>query len=607
MTLEVERPLGAENSPAAVVKSNTPRRLWRGVAMVCALQVATLGWFLRVGWFFVDDFLFFSDARSPGPIWPFLRKPLFEHFSPVHRLVDLIFFRLFGLSWLAAALVLLALAVACTIAFARLAAALIADTAIVIAVTALYAMSLFFARNVNWWTGGTHLFLLTLASLISFDGFVRWVQSRRVSNLVVALAGYAFALLTHEQAMLLPCFLLLFRLLWLDRGPARVRRWASIVWRELPVWLAYGVLTVAALTNFLLNYYVSQDRPTMGQLVRFLWVSLAEGFIPTLALVKIPEAQLRSPTITVAVGVGLAILGIGFTIATRRRATRGWLFFAASFLLAVVPLGAGRIAQFGVNIGREPRYQMAPAFLVALVLGLVLSEERRVPSRSHPLAAHTRRWPVAVVIGLYLVLALRALPRVAVAGEAKGPRQFFRTFGQDVQAARSRGTEPVFFGRTVPDNVVPAWLSPLNQYAFVLPLVDAKLRVDDGRAAFVIDETGRLVRVTFAGSRALLQPAGTGCSPITSGRGVDVDLNPVAAGDGLILRVRSTADGQAVVRVLADDGARVTASDHSAPMARSTFFSYIPLTRVVHIQVELIAGGPVCVDEIALGFLHPAP
>jgi hypothetical protein len=583
---------------------------WRWVAAVCGMQFVVLGWFIRRGWFFVDDFLFFDQARSPGSAGTFLRRSLFEHFSPVHRASDYLFLHTFGMSWTAAAVVLLALAAACTAAFAHLASGLIADRRVVVGAAAVYGLSLFFARVASWWTGGTHLLLLTLFSLVAFDGHVRWVRTRAAAPLVCSLVAYCLALLTHEQAMLLPAFLVLFRLLWLDEGSASVRRWSRTLWREAWVWLTYAGLTGAALTNFLLNYYAPQGRPTPGELARFVWISLAEGFAPTLVLLKLPEGQLGSLPVTVALGLTFLVAVVVVSVRSRQRAIRAWAFFGLAFLIAVVPLGAGRISQFGVSIGREPNYQTAPAFLFVLVVALLVSQPRRsVRTRA---SSNPRRASVGLAVATvtYATLLARTLPDVAVATESVSPRSYFTQLDQGLAAAGARGETPVLFDQVVPDSVVPGWLAPMNWYSNALSLVHPSLRINDGDAGYVVDDSGRLARVDFVGSATLPLAApsvvGDCPAPAVPGGPLRLAVAPPLVGDDLLVRVRWSGIATGTVHVGGGDGVAHVGSDRAVGPGTTTFFTSLPLPTIADILVDAGPGTRGCVEEVVVGSLRPS-
>lgn len=465
------------------------------VALVVA-QVALLSLLTREGWFFVDDFLFLAQAREEQFSLDFLRLPLFEHFSPLHRVFDFALIRGFGLNWTVAHLVLLALAAACIGAFAALALSLFSRQ-LAFGLTAAYGTSVAFVRNIDWWTAGVHLFLLTAFSLLTILGFVRWYERRDGRWMAMSLIAYSLALCSHEQAMLVPAYLLLLRMFVLARGCART------LWSERRIWFGYSALTLLCVANFLTQYYHSRQPPSPVLVAKFLVVSLFEGFLPSLVAIKVPEATLISIPVSVLLGALVAAAAVLVSVRRSPKAWSAWAFFGASFVVAVLPLGIGRIGIDGVNVGRELHYLTAPGFLALLALGAAF-DPRFAPKQTpiRPAGPVRKILPVAmpVLVALYLVLLIRAGSRVHDSQwERVGVQGYFQRFQRDVAQLRSTGVEPVIMlPGQVPDAVIPAWLFPFNSYQHALALADPTLKFDGPGPRYLVDEEGRLGRADQA-------------------------------------------------------------------------------------------------------------
>ena len=172
------------------------RVAWGGIALVLVLQAAVVGWYTAHSWFYVDDFLFLRQAKDYELGGAFLRLPLFEHFSPFHRVADWLFMQAGTPSWPLAAAVLVILTFGCSLAFVYLLTAVTTRTGLVVGATAVYSLSLFFIRTSLFWTAGVHLLGLTLFSMLAFGGYVRWHRRRALRSLVLSIVGLALALLT---------------------------------------------------------------------------------------------------------------------------------------------------------------------------------------------------------------------------------------------------------------------------------------------------------------------------------------------------------------------------------------------------------------------------
>ena len=466
------------------------RRLFPAIiGSLITLQLALLSLLTHESWFFVDDFLFLGQARTNPFSLGFLRLGLFEHFSPIHRVIDYAFIRAFGLNWATAHIILLGFVASCAIAFAALANALFSSRRVTIAVVALYGNSLFFVRNVAWWTGGIHLFALTLASLLTLLGFVRWHQTASTRWIAFSFLAYTVALLSHEQAMTLPLVLLLLRLLLLAPKVTAV----GLLVQEWRIWSIYGALTAAAAWNFLAHYYLALPRPSSGLVVRFLGVSFFQGFLPSLMGIKIPESVLISRPFTVVVVLTIAGAVVVFSRLRSRGLWRPWVFLLLAFVISVLPLAMGRITLSGIAVGLDLRYQTAPAYLGLLAIGAAFDPRYAPPSR---------RWSgppslvvalLSVIIASYLGLYLWSGARLQQAlTEPTAPRRYFSTLQADLRDLRTAGRPLVITPGTAPDSVVPKWLAPYNTYEYLFPILGISANFAHGNDAYTIDEQGRI-------------------------------------------------------------------------------------------------------------------
>jgi len=485
-------------TPDVDVAANGARRnappTWLWLCGILVLQAVLVGRYVRDSWFFVDDFLFLRQGLDEPLSLDYLRLGLFEHFSPVHRFVDWAFIRTAGLNWTVAASVLMLLVAGCTLSFFYLTSAIISDRRRVLVVTGLYAVSLFFVRNAVWWTGGIHLMFVTIATLVCLGGFARWLIDRSPFNLAISVAALTFALLTHEHGLLIIGYLVLLRALVLE---PRITSWRTAIHsvrNDWYAWVLYVALTAVAAGNFLANYYAESTRPPVGDLLRYLWYAVAEGFFSTLFLVKVPEARIATPVVSgaIALACGLAIV-VG-SLVVHRGAWRPWTVFFLSFLVGSLALGLNRTVQFGPTIGREPRYHMALAALFLVCAAVAFDGARRF---AIPKARSSVAFAVALVLGVtYLFAFVRSAPRVAAMdGSVPLTEAFFDQLGQDLGNERRLGREPVIANEAMPEEIVPSFLAPFNRFDRALGLFDEGLVVERGPTTHRVSSTGALVPV----------------------------------------------------------------------------------------------------------------
>jgi hypothetical protein len=381
-------------------------------------------------------------------------------------------------------------------------------------------------------------------------------------------------------------------------------------------------MTALALLNYFATYYQSLGKPSAGQVGRFLGISLFEGVLPTFLGLKVPEAVLVSQPFTVTLAALVLAAVILASLRRSRQAWRAWAFMLAAFLAATLPLGLGRIVILGVEVGREPRYQTAVAFLVLLAAGAAF-DRRCSPVDATPPArprARTGVGPtlVAALVVVYLVVHVRGANRVHDSlWEPAGPEQFYDSFEDQARPIKAREGEIHVFPGTVSESVMPAWLAPFNRFEHALVLAEPSVRVGTRREAFMVESDGRLNRATFRPERSMppaetdyrlegmelgqARPDGTLCAT-TTGEGqlrVPVPSPP----PGRVLAGTSFESSAALVAIFAEQDGAV--NELFAPARPGTgwkerYFDVPP--GPVHALVFKVAGpGSICIRSAEIG------
>ncbi len=341
---------------ADTVRPGPPEWVW---ALTLGVQVLITGLLTSYTYFFVDDFLLLRQAQTSSFDLNYLRVPLFEHFSPVTRILNKVVVDIapgsFGFAH-ALELVMYAAAIAAMMFVLR---TIMGRTWGALALTLLFGQSIFLLRLLTWWTATANLLPATVGMLLATGAYLRWWMRGGNGWLVLVFAAFLVALLDYETAMLFPVNLLLIRLFVLsDRLDPR--EWVRIVWRERTAWIGFAVLDIAALANYFHRYYSQLPHPTGGQVIHFLDIAFFETFIPGLFGIK----QLPSSGTATAVATTFAFAAIvAVTLYFRPRAWRCLVVLVAAFLLTLLPLGLNRIRLFGVSIGAEPYYHQTVQFM----------------------------------------------------------------------------------------------------------------------------------------------------------------------------------------------------------------------------------------------------
>jgi hypothetical protein len=617
------------DSPIARRRARPPEWLW---PLSIAFQVASAAALTAYTYFFVDDWLFIAEARRIPFGLPYLRMGLFEHFSPISRLLDkLLVHDSTGSFALAHSLQLLMYAAAIA-AFAFAVRTILGNRWSAFALTIAFGQSLFLMRLLNWWTATANILPATIFGLVAFGAYLRWQRERSWGWLIVCVGCFFGSLLDYETAMLLPFYLAAVRFLILD-GDLHPGAWLRVLRSEWLIWACFVVLDLGAAINYYTTYYIAIPHPTVVKLLDFLVTAVFGTFIPALFGIKNPESAPGRELAVIVACVMVLLALTAYLVHKRPRAWRCVLAFAFIALITLLPLGLARVTTGGVHVGKELYYQQPLQYMFLLLFALALRcEPRRAPPRW--LAAIRVRLraalPAVVVAGVAAYGALYVTSVDAMANASWEPhrsRAYVRAFQASVlDAVRRTGREPVLFNLTVPPDI--DGFAPFNSYAVFFPMIDSHVRFSAVAAPmYVVSESGALVALGFTAadtgtlSRATIwqrerppEPArlrgGFACMPPGSQSAVlrvplrrAVRLGVLAGQLPHALRVLLRTPVAASVTVLAQGmGTLVGDGGFSPNFRRGTSAQYVPLyldTDANAIELQLPSGA--CVGSLAVG------
>jgi hypothetical protein len=636
----------AETSRAAQYRTRLaapPRWLW---PLSVLLQVAIAAALTSYTYFFLDDWYFIAQARRMPLSIHYLRMGLFEHFSPISRLLDkLLVYNSTGSFTLAHSLELAMYAGAIG-AFAFVVRTILGNRWWAFALTILFGQSLFLMRLLHWWTATANILPSTIFGLLAFGAYLRWQRGRSPVWLIVSLAALLGALLDYETAILLPFFILTVRLLVLE-DKFRPRVWIAVLRSEWLMWAGYLVLDAAALVNFYTYYYLSFTRPTLSRVLDFLVDSLLGTFIPALFGIKHPQAMLgRQSAVVIACVVAFVALS-AYLVYTRPSAGRCVLAFGVIAVVSMLAIGIPRVARYGVfAVATELYYQQALQFMFLILLALALRTERRRPPPPVLAGALARLRAPAVAASLlvvgaaaYGVLYVTSVHALAtwLPGTTWDPHRsesYVRTFQASVRRATARtGREPVLFNAQVPDGV----FSPDDSYASYFPIIDSHVRIGPvATPIYAVRRSGALMPINFRASvsgvlaRATVHEQGRSPVPAVMRGGaacvapgvqaawLRVPLasrsrliwsNPVQTGHRLprALRLFGVMPARAKIRVNAQGRWREQIDQAFGPtFAPGSSGQYVPLDMSSHARaIDLRLPGGACVTSLAVGSFSP--
>jgi hypothetical protein len=495
---------GAPGEHAADARPSRWRRpplwLWAVslVAQVLSAAVAT-----AYGFFFVDDFLFLEQARTEPFNLAYLRSPLFEHFSPISRLLDKLLVVAAPGSFGFAHAVELAMYACAIVAFAFVIREILGNTWTTFAFAIVFGQSIFLLRLLDWWTATANILPATIFMLVALGCYLRWRERRSGWLLAASLVAYLLALCDYEVAMLFPVYLALITFVVLEwrSGP---RGWLTTLRRERWAWCGYVLLAVLALANYYHYYYYSSPgRPSLHQLGSYLVIALVDTFIPALLGIKYATAP-ETHVAAIAAASAVMATAIGVTLYLRPRAWRCLVAFVAVFLVTTLAVGVNRIVQQGVSRGHVIYYQQSLQFMFLVLAAFAISPRwsgRRAVSTSFRVPRALLAIGAATAVVVYAILYVTSLRGIERASwQPRQDRAYVNTYLASVSRLRaSRGRGPVLLDTTVPTRVLPRHLYPYTLDSQFFALFDPGLRVGGSAHPLrLVGGHGVLRRVGFA-------------------------------------------------------------------------------------------------------------
>ena len=432
-----------------------PWWLWSGGLALAFAQVA---WASRRAALFQDDFIFLGQARIDGVhdgvvlptrlTWDYLSKALFEHFSPVTRLL----FWTLGKSTdprLVGRIMVLSLVALVVVAFGELTRAVLGRTIAALLVAMIATQALVLTRLAAWTTASFNILPAVAFTTLSLTLAYRYLHDpTKRAAAAGSVVFYGLAVLDYEFAMLLPLFVLAWFLLCLapelGRSATIARLRATAVY-----WISLGIIGVAAAVNYRLNYYIDTlPRGSAGSTLRTLWYSLLQGLFPAILGVYSPTAG-NFGVATVLVCVAWIVIVSAAVVFGGGPAVRAVVFGAFAWLVCNLLLAYGRSAVNGVGIGIELYYAGFPMLFVTLAACEAIDAVRRrrlaaAPAASIPTFLRTVDPSNVVVVVLALGLVASAIGLQAnadtltsVKGVARFAGDFSARFLEDVESADS--------------------------------------------------------------------------------------------------------------------------------------------------------------------------
>jgi hypothetical protein len=605
---------------AARARLSLPRR---SLVAVVLLAVALQAVLAAKSYFTGDDWLHIVLAhdlvgRGGLPDHDYLGHAVFIHYAPGLRLSYWALEKFAPLDWAAGQAVLLALFGGSLLLLDRILRRLFGARRSNLVLLLLFGTSILLVTSFLWFADGLHKLPSTFLSLLAIDAYLTYWRTRSRAALALSVAAVSLGSLFYVKALLVPLYLVLIRLLFLDERPRRALR---VLWAERYVWLAFLPTVSIYLWNYFANYANTRGpSPSLELLGDYLWLNWFKGVTPALVGVEIGPEAAQSGVVFATVAQ-LALIGVvAYSIHLKRGAWRAWLFWGICFSVNAALVGLGRLGTMGVDrVGKELRYDTEMAWLLPLALGFAFYPRTVADGVATP--PGRRRFPlparvaVATALVAYLVAAIATGAGISESWREhnSGPSKVYvDNVRHDVARLLSEGRRPVAIDDQVPAFLIGSADHPLNRLERLIPAIEPRLKIAVAASRpLQVGDDGRI-------GPALLQPlvkgptalSGVGRLRLVGGRGYSrrcasggaqlrFDSKPELAGQSLYALVSYEVPRQAVRpgTIASDPPSR----PGSLPLGAARGEELLNLGR--SLRVSLPDAARACVRGVAVGWL----
>jgi len=605
--------------------------LWIGLYAFC---VAAVSWAAHAMFLFADDFLFLSQAREQPYNLHYLRLGLFQHFSPVTRVVNKLLVQVLP-HWRAAPFAGLIVMDLLVVAGAvLLMIALFGRTWLAWIGTLLLGCSLSLVPAMHWWTAGLNILPAMAGVTVGFGSMVLFLRGRSAWWAGLALLGYLLAITDYELGMLMPLYLGLWLLLFGRRALGRPL--AAVLRRSWWAWSLMAIMLLLSICNYRIYYYKPAPKASLHLIVDGLFVSLFHALLPSLVGLHGDQYAPGWDRFAVVVGAVLLVGLFGWTMTRSLGAWRGWAFAFAGWLVPALALLVNRLGythNTGLATGLVYDYLATAMFLVGVLeavlqAGLLtrFSAVRRPPVRTARvgLAGIT---VLCVLAGIGWVHSLNPTLRVQYVANP------YRNYASNIEhgaAAAAKGGPYGILSSTAPRGLVSHSFVPYNTSTRVVGLYHPNLPFDVPAARlFAIDEVGHLypvslhnlLRVEPSGTAATMTPHNVTdlhtdpqegmCFRTKIAARVMVNLPAPLSGEHLVVRTNFTVGAATAERVyvLAPNATAWTAANGDPRLwqpGQTALLDTVAATSIVGLQISrLTANVPICISSIEVSDAMP--
>lgn len=587
-----------------------PRYFLPAAALLLLSHVALRAWMIFPSWFFLDDFALLRDGDRSSPGLTYLLEPYNGHLMPGGRMIAWLVAQSGLVNWPMAASITLALQAAATAALIWMLIVLFGRRWAIFVPLSLFITTSLAVPSFIWWAAALDLVPIQATSCLAVGAWVAYLRSGSWRWLAITTISVVAGLFFWVKALLILPVLAFLAIAWFGRGTGWRRLWntARDYWQSIVV--------LGGVSAIYLTFYVTrasqevdtQGSTSLGALAEtMLGTAFATGVVGgpwTWSAISPPTAYAAPPAWATSLSWAVIAVSLLLIWLRRRGSLKAWALLAGYLVMLLLLLYGSRAQSFGQSIGLEYRYLADASFIVALALGLAMMRLEGAPgsstTRDPPLLARAVPLPIAatVVIAVAVGGVTSSITYAGYWHRDNAAEHYLKTAQDDLK----RYGRVDLANHVVPERVMSQLAAPLNQTAFLVPLVSDRARFPEASSNLAtLGVDGSLRQATIGpGSRSEAPPFKR-CGWRVNDEGRTIPLTNTAFDWTWWLRIGYLYSGDSAVSISAGGD---TVETHLLPGANNLFVRVDGTFDRVRID-GLKQNTTMCVDAVEVGPVEP--
>lgn len=339
----------------------TDAMLIGGLALVVLQTVVRIVLVSR-GYFWQDDFVYLSQARTEGFSADFILQDYNDHFQPGQFTVVWLALELFGYSYAAAATTMVVLQLAASLALLWVLRRLFGNSALLLVPFAAYLFTPLGLAPGTWWAASLQALPLQIFMMIAIGAASAAIERRSWRWTATSWIAFAAGLVFWEKALLILPAVVGVVVLVMLRGQKAGQRWSQLrgAWR---LWAGYLVIAAGYLGWYAATITFNSDQGSgeanigevLNKVLLQTWLPGLFGGPWSSSGAENTIAPTPEPAVVVLCAALAAAVVVGSFVLRGLSALEAWILLVGYLAVDIALVVVGR-TDYASFLARDPRY-----------------------------------------------------------------------------------------------------------------------------------------------------------------------------------------------------------------------------------------------------------